>query len=220
MSLYEKILNRIVIKIRNHNLINLSKLGKIHPNAKIEGATINGNVLISEGCKIVKGVHLFGENEITIGRFTSINGPMTDIYSKINPVKIGSFSSIARNVSIQEYNHSFDRVTTYLIHKNIFNGEMVDDISSKGPVIIGNDVWIGAQSIVLSGSRIGDGAIIGANSVVIGNIPPYSIAVGSPARVIKIRFDENKINYLLDLKWWDWDLDEIKKYKEFFINKF
>jgi virginiamycin A acetyltransferase len=220
MKFLNKIKNIILIKLREINSINLSKTGKIATNVKLKGAIISGNVSISEGSKILHGVQLKGDSEIIIGRFTSINGPMTDIHAMVYPVKIGAFTSIARNVTIQEYNHSSEKVSTYLIQKNIFQEEMINDVESKGPIVIGNDVWIGAQSIVLSGSKIGDGAIIGANSVVTGDIPPYSIAVGSPARVIKMRFNENKINYLQDLKWWDWNLDEIKKNKEFFINKF
>jgi virginiamycin A acetyltransferase len=220
MRFLNKIKNLVLIKLREINSINLSKTGKIATDAKIKGAIIAGNITISEGCKISHGVHLKGESEIIIGRFTSINGPMTDIHAMVYPVKIGAFTSIARNVSIQEYNHSSEKVSTYLIRKNIFKEEMIDDVESKGPIVIGNDVWIGAHSLVLSGSKIGDGAIIGANSVVNGEIPPYSIAVGSPAKVIKMRFNEEKVNKLLNLKWWDWDIDKIKENNDFFINKF
>ncbi|MFD2203534.1 CatB-related O-acetyltransferase [Shivajiella indica] len=220
MRLLNKIKNLILLKLKEINSINLSKTGKIGSNVKLKGAIISGSVTIAEGCKISHGVHLKGESEIIIGRFTSINGPMTDIHAMVYPVKIGAFSSIARNVSIQEYNHSSEKVSTYLIRKNVFKEGMIEDVESKGPIIIGNDVWIGAHSLVLSGSKIGDGAVIGANSVVNGEIPPYSIAVGSPAKVVKMRFDEDKINYLLSLKWWEWDLDKIKKNKDFFINKF
>lgn len=220
MRLFDKIKNLVLIKLREINSINLSKTGKIEIDAKIKGAIITGNVIISEGCKISHGVHLKGESEINIGRFTSINGPMTDIHAMVYPVKIGAFTSIARNVSIQEYNHSSEKVSTFLIRKNIFQEEMIEDVESKGPIIIGNDVWIGAHSLILSGSKIGNGSIIGANSVVNGEIPPYSIAVGSPAKVIKMRFEEEKINYLLNLKWWDWDIDKIKENKDFFIKKF
>lgn len=218
MSLFEKILNRIVIKLKNHNLINLSELGKIHPKIKLKGAIITGNVFLSEGCKIVKGVQIKGESEVRIGKYTSISGPMTDIHAVVNSVTIGAFCSIARNVTIQEYNHRLDGITTYFINQNIFEGKEKDDIISSGSIEIGNDVWIGTQTVILSGAKIGDGAVIGANSVVTGVIPPFSIAVGSPAKVVKYRFDQTTIDKIMELKWWNWDIEKIKMNRKLFID--
>jgi acetyltransferase-like isoleucine patch superfamily enzyme len=218
MSLFDKILNLIVIKLRNHNLINLTGIGQIHSRVKLKGAIITGNVIVSEGCKIVKGVHIKGESEVRIGKYTSINGPMTDIHAVVNSVTIGAFCSIARNVTIQEYNHRLDGLTTYFINQNIFEGREKDDIISSGSIEIGNDVWVGTQTVILSGAKIGDGAIIGANSVVTGVIPPYSIAVGSPAKVIKYRFDQDTIDKIQELKWWNWDIEKIKINKNLFID--
>ena len=77
--------------------------------------------------------------------------------------------------------------------------------------MIGNDVWIGTGAKILSGVTIGDGAVIGAYSVVAKNVSPYTIAVGNPAREIKKRFDESTIQNLMKLKWWDWDIDKIRR---------
>ena len=74
---------------------------------------------------------------------------------------------------------------------------------NKGDIVIGNDVWIGYEAVVMAGVRIGDGAVIGAGAVVTKDIPPYAIAVGIPARVIKYRFDEETIARLLRTRWWD-----------------
>ena len=93
------------------------------------------------------------------------------------------------------------------------------DITSKGSIVIGNDVWIGAQSILVSGIKIGDGAVIAANSVVTKDVPPYAIVGGSPAKVINYRFSEEIISELANLKWWDWDLAKIKKNRSFFENE-
>ena len=82
---------------------------------------------------------------------------------------------------------------------------------SKGDITVENDVWIGHGSKILSGVSIGDGAIIGANSLVTRDIPPYAIAAGSPARVIKYRFDEQTIEKLLEIRWWDFKEEEIIK---------
>ena len=81
----------------------------------------------------------------------------------------------------------------------------------KNPrIIIGNDVWIGQNVTVMPGVHIGDGAIIGTNSVVAKDIPPYSIAVGNPCRIVRKRFDDELIELLLKLRWWDKSIEEIE----------
>ena len=79
----------------------------------------------------------------------------------------------------------------------------------KGPTIVGNDVWFGYESVIMPGVHIGDGAIIGANSVVGSDIPPYSVAAGNPCRVIRPRFDRELTEYLLKIRWWDWSPEKI-----------
>jgi virginiamycin A acetyltransferase len=84
-------------------------------------------------------------------------------------------------------------------------------MSGKGNTVIGNDVWIGQNAVILPGVNIGDGAIIGANSVVGSNISPYTIVAGNPAKVIRKRFDEELIDLLLRFKWWDKSITEINE---------
>lgn len=161
-----------------------------------------------------------------MGRYTSFNGPGSYITAKIHKVSIGNFCSIARNCSIQEFNHITNRCTTYYIHRNLINaadrqkyiwqGPEENDIESRGPINIGNDVWIGAQCIILSGVTIGNGAVISANSTVTRNIPPYAIVGGSPAKVIRYRFDDSIIDHLEVLEWWNWDDSTIRKNSELF----
>lgn len=81
---------------------------------------------------------------------------------------------------------------------------------------MGNDVWVGCNSVLISGVKVGDGAIIGAGAVVTKDIPPYAIVVGVPARVIKYRFDEEVRERLLQIKWWNWDDEKIKRNIGFF----
>ena len=106
-------------------------------------------------------------------------------------------------------------VTTYPF--NIMGGgwekftPAMEDLPYKGDTVVGNDVWIGQNVTVMPGVHIGDGVIIGANSVVAKDIPPYCIAAGNPCRVIRKRFDDELTEYLLKLKWWDWDADKIFK---------
>jgi len=90
------------------------------------------------------------------------------------------------------------------------------EASNLRPVTIGNDVWIGDNAVIMFGSTIGDGAVIGANTVVRGIVPPYSINIGNPSRVVGYRFDEAVIARLLEIQWWNWSEDEIDDAMEFF----
>jgi len=91
-------------------------------------------------------------------------------------------------------------------------GRLLDGLPrSKGDVIIGNDVWLGKNSIVLSGVSIGDGAVVAAGSVVTRNVKPYSIVGGVPARELRFRFSEEQVEQLLSIAWWDWTDDEIRE---------
>lgn len=208
-------LQRILNFYEERPQIHVSDTSKLSRDATIRGAKLIGDIEISEGAKIMKGVKVSGR--VKIGRFTSINGPNTDILSILNPIDIGNFASVARNVTIQEYNHRFDRLSTYYMNQNIFNGDVRDDVASKGKIVIGHDVWIGTHSVVLSGCTIGNGAIVAANSVVTSDIPPFSIAAGSPARVIKQRFEDGIVKELQRIQWWHWPIGKIKANKELFL---
>lgn len=128
---------------------------------------------------------------------------------------IGKFCSLAKGIRfiMNGANHRLDGLTTYPF--NIMgNGwekvtPRIEDLPLKGDTIIGNDVWIGENVTILPGVHIGDGAIIGANSVVAKDIEPYAVAVGNPCHVVKKRFTEEKIQILLNLKWWDFDEEKI-----------
>ncbi|MEK5173919.1 Vat family streptogramin A O-acetyltransferase [Heyndrickxia sp. FSL W8-0496] len=123
---------------------------------------------------------------------------------------IGKFCAIAKGIEfiMNGANHRMCSVTTYPF--NIMgNGwekstPSLSDLPLKGDTVIGNDVWIGQNVTVMPGVHIGDGAIIAANSVVSKDIPPYHIAGGNPCIFIKKRFDDELIDYLLTIKWWDW----------------
>lgn len=212
----KKMIQRIVSASANYNVISISTSGSVGEKVKLKNAKITGNVKIEENVKIIEGVNILGLSSVVVGRYSVINGPNTDIIARVNSVEIGAFTSIARGVTIQEFNHHANRLSTYFMNHNVFNGNGADDIASKGSIEIGNDVWIGAQCIILSGAKIGDGAIIGANSVVVNSIPPFAIAVGSPAKVISYRFSQNTINVLLETAWWKWPIEKIIKNKKFF----
>jgi acetyltransferase-like isoleucine patch superfamily enzyme len=107
--------------------------------------------------------------------------------------------------------HDLSKVTCYPI-RGVFHKMRGDFVSaSKGPVIIGNDVWVGAGAIILSGVSIGDGAIVAAGAVVTKDVPAYSIVGGNPARLIRFRFSEDQIAKLLSIGWWNWSEEKIRK---------
>lgn len=119
---------------------------------------------------------------------------------------IGNYCSIAPDAKIGLANHSIDYFTTYnKISRDLNEHSMFDK-----PAIIENDVWIGANVVIMQGVTIGNGAVIGANAVVTKDIPPYGIAVGSPAKVIRYRFDKESIEKISTTKWWNSNIKEAK----------
>ena len=125
----------------------------------------------------------------------------------------GNFCSIAGNVTVYlGGNHRTDWVTTYPfghIHTNVFSTRMPGHPATRGDVIVGNDVWIADNVTIMSGVRIGDGAVIACNSHVVRDVPPYSIVGGNPAKLIKYRFTRKQIEQLLTIQWWNWSVQKI-----------
>lgn len=125
---------------------------------------------------------------------------------------VGKFCQIASGVRfiMNGSNHSMDGISTYPF--KVF-GEAWKDapmtVSSKGNTVIGNDVWIGNSVTFMPGVKVGHGAIIGTNSLVTKDVEPYTIIGGNPACVIKKRFDDETIKFLLQLNWWNWSVDKI-----------
>jgi acetyltransferase-like isoleucine patch superfamily enzyme len=126
---------------------------------------------------------------------------------------IGKYCSIATDVIIfLGSEHRTEWISTYPFPLLWNEAESIKGHpSTKGDVVIGNDVWIGFGATILSGVTIGDGAAIGACSVVTRNVPSYAIVGGNPAQVIRYRFDEETIQKLLRIKWWDWPDEKVKE---------
>ena len=174
---------------------------------------------------------------ITVGDFTMYNDFVNDprefeknnvlYHYPINhdKLKIGKFCSIACGAKFlfNSANHTVKSLSTYPFP--IFFEEWgldVKDITSawdnKGDIVIGNDVWIGYEAVIMSGVTIGDGAIIGTRALVTNDVPPYTIVGGVPAKQIRKRFPEEIISELLKLKWWDWTFKKISQNMEFIKN--
>jgi acetyltransferase-like isoleucine patch superfamily enzyme len=153
---------------------------------------------------------------VTVGRFTyGHEGISIKQWGEGASLDIGSFCSIAENIQIfLGGNHRTDWITTFPfghIFKSDLGGKsIIGHPTTNGPVLIGNDVWIGQGATILSGITIGDGAVIAANSTVVKDVLPYSIVGGNPAGLIKFRFSDEIIGLLLKLKWWELPIEEIR----------
>ncbi len=162
---------------------------------------------------------------IIVGDFTYIadsdfESHVTHLYDwNGDRLVIGKFCQIASGVEfvMNGANHQMNAVTTFPFYTlEGWNAAppAKSDLPLKGDTVIGNDVWIGQNAVILPGVHIGDGAIIGANAVVGSDIPPYSVAVGNPARVIRKRFDDEMIDLLEKLSWWNKSIEEIRLFLE------
>jgi len=198
---------------------------KIH-NDKIENLMLpdaNRIFPLKSGLKSVIHIKPTIKNKnIIVGEYSYYSGNnfescVTHLYDFIDDkLIIGKFCQIGANVEfvMNGANHQMNSVSTYPFY--IFNGWKQDppsikDLPIKGDTIIGNDVWIGENVTIMPGVKIGDGVIIGKCSLVTKDIPPYSIVGGNPAKIIKKRFDDEMINLLLELKWWDKSIKEINE---------
>ena len=189
---------------------------EIFPNPKIPSLCFIKNVI--KNPNIIVGEYTYYDD---INGAENFESHVTHHYDFIgDKLIIGKFCAIAKGIEfiMNGANHRINSITTYPF--NIMgNGweksaPSLTDLKLKGDTIVGNDVWIGQNVTVMPAVHIGDGAIIGANSVVAKDIPPYSVAVGNPCEVKRKRFDEDLIEYLLKIKWWDWNSEKIFKNME------
>ncbi|MCT2347599.1 CatB-related O-acetyltransferase [Niallia taxi] len=193
----------------------IDKTAKINVNSVVKkGTSIFKNVMIGSNCLISNNV-LVGPS-VKIGDYSYVNSE-----TKVFSGSIGKFCSISYGCQIGMSEHPTNYMSTspYIYgENNIFNiPSYFDDIHS--PPVIGNDVWIGVNAVILQGVKIGDGAIIAAGAVVNKDVPSYSIVGGIPANKIKDRYDEDTIETLLNLKWWDLPKEEILKLQNIFSKK-
>ncbi len=161
---------------------------------------------------------------VTAGRNSLYNGDCIIVAEPEAPVSFGSYCAIGRNLTVMPVNHD----TRFASIQGTFYLEMFGQSHpgaigapsrsrSKGGVKIGSDVWIADNVTILGGVEIGNGACIGAGSIVTKSIPAYHIAAGVPCSTIRPRFLPEVIALLLDIEWWDWPEDKIRRNQEFFF---
>ena len=186
----------------------------IHPNAAIRQVVYLKNVITRP--TILVGDYTYYDDVDGAERFEE---HVTHHYDFLGDrLIIGKFCAIGRGVEfiMNGANHRMGSATTYPFHTfcHCWEGSAParDELPLKGDTVVGNDVWFGQDVTVLPGVHIGDGAIIGARSVVGRDVPPYAIAVGDPCRVVRMRFDQALIDRLLALRWWDRDITWITQH--------
>ena len=174
--------------------------------------------------------HVITNPNITVGDFTMYNDFVNDptlfennnvlYHYPINhdKLQIGKFCSIACGAKFlfNSANHTLSSLSTYPFplffeEWGLEKKDVTNAWDNKGDIVIGNDVWIGYEAVVLAGVTIGDGAIIGTRAVVTKDVPPYTIVGGVPAKPIKRRFPEETISALLEIQWWNWSEERIAR---------
>lgn len=198
---------------------------KLFRNAVVKNSVLPDGCSIGDDTTIERCVF---EGYVTINRRSYVNdsyvGAFTysGINTTINWTKIGKFCSLARNVDIGGFDHDYHKVTTmpeFRFQQLLSGGGTIPKKEiHKDYCEIGNDVWIAAGAQILHKVRIGDGAVIGGGAVVTHDVPPYAVVAGVPARIIGYRCAPEFIEDLLEIKWWDWDLEMIIRNSNLLIN--
>ena len=171
---------------------------------KLEGGPYRSKTvrkLMARDYSVEVGVHSYGELFLP-GAFPP-------------SVKIGKYVSVAKGVRVFTQNHPIDWLTTHPYFYEAGFGIVEPGMLEPATTEIGNDVWLGQGAIILPGcKRIGNGAIIGAGSVITKDVPDYAIVAGNPGKILRYRFDEETIKWLLENSWWDMSLEELSSHKE------
>ena len=190
--------------VGRHSMVRKSVVGdhtRIGAESRVTDSNVGGYAMLGNKITLHKS---------EVGNFSYFSGN-----SSICTTKIGKFCSIAYGLLSGLGEHPTNYMTTSRsFYSNLSHtGDLLVNhvtFDESKPVIIGNDVWLGCRVFIRNGVKIGDGAIIGAGSVVIRDVEPYSISVGIPARHMRFRFTQTVISELLGLRWWDWETERLK----------
>lgn len=197
MSIKNEI-KKMILRYRFGQKIDYQMPLSIHEEVNLQ------NVKFGKYCQVAHHAEIANSS---IGDRTSIGR-----YTKIQAARLGKFCSISWNVTIGATSHPLDRLSTHAFSYRRQFGIVNNDIEiKKEKVIIGNDVWIGCDVVIMPGVNVGDGAVIGAGSIVTKDVAPYSIIVGNPGKKIRNRFSEEIIESLKEIQWWNFTESELKK---------
>lgn len=187
-----------------------------------DNAFYNSSDIVYKGC--VVGRYTYGYENLLfrcpiaerIGRYCSINetARIWDNHS-LDTVSTHPFLDNRLFCTKEDKNKRDQLIRQYGVHTHNSINELCE-IRNNPPIVIGNDVWIGANVVILPGVKIGDGAVLAAGAVVTKDVEPYAIVGGVPAKIIKYRYNKQIINSLLQIKWWDWSIEKIEENIEFF----
>lgn len=185
-----------------------------NPTCTLKAVEIGLDIKLGKKITLQQGCFVYSKK---IGNYTFIN---KNCVIEKSVESIGSFCSIAYGCKLGLANHPTDWVSTHPFaydKKYGFVEKTKHEIAATAPkCVIGNDVWMGANAIILAGVKIGDGAIIGANAFVNKDVEPYSIVTGTPAKHQKFRFDKKTIDQLKKVEWWNWSEQKLKENIELF----
>ena len=149
---------------------------------------------------------------VSIGSYTyGIRRSSIPILTSGTRIDIGSFCSVAPGVVFVVGRHYIDNVSTFPFRASFLDGKSDDEGVVLESITVGNDVWIGSRALIVASVTIGHGAVVAAGSVVVKDVPPYAIVAGVPAKVIKMRFDPERVQKLLEIAWWDWPDERIRE---------
>lgn len=195
IGFFKRLVKSALWRLRFGGKGEIQYLNQLAWSAKIAQVILRGKVYVGPYCKISKS---------KIGHMTSV-GERSRIFNS----EVGRYCSISWGVTINAPNHDLTRLTTHAFPYVDYMGGNPKYAPLHDRVIIGNDVWFGAGSIILPGVTIGNGVVIGAGAVVTKPVPDYAIVAGNPAKIIRFRFPREEIRKLQELCWWDWDDNQI-----------
>ena len=208
-----------MIKFIAKKILFLYKMKKYNKNNKIQkNCTIGKNVtlnscIFNEHSRVAEYASI---HNTEVGSYSALGR-----YSKIVHTKIGKYCAISWDTTINAISHPYNHLTISAFPYVPYVGNFVTERKQfYNKVTIKNDVWIGANSVIMPNITIGNGAIIGAGAVVTKDVPDYAIVAGVPAKIIKYRFSEDIIQRLLILKWWDLDPKIIKNHIDLWGGEF
>jgi len=189
---------KIVLKQQNEE-DKLRRFNEVTSNS-IQSHKVALEAIKGDHITIMDGSHICNKSSIGSYSYVGFN-------TLISRSTIGRYNSIASNVNIGHGEHPLDRISTNTL---FIEPQNVYEVLTRDTCIIEHDVWIGVNSTIKRGVRIGTGSVIGANSFVNTDVPPFAIVAGSPARILRYRFDDSKIQRILLSEWWKHDLEQAK----------